>query len=104
MSYFPRILAPEDKELDILDIVQDRYWHRIKFNDISPGDRVLVVRTANGTRLIVESVVSKFKHEKGAWVNDLDSPVVSYLDANIFRSGEYRESQSEEPADDVLGS
>ena len=104
MSYFPRIMCPEDKELDILDIVQDRYWHRVKFNDIQPGDRVLVVRTANGTRLIAESVVSKFKHEMGAWVNDLDSPIVSYLDANIFRAGEYRENRSEEPGDVVLGS
>lgn len=104
MSYFPKILTPEDKELDILDLVKERYWHRIKFNDISSGDRVLVIRTANGTRLIVESVVTEFRFEKGAWVNDLDSPIVSYLDANIFRSGEYRESQSEESADDVLGS
>lgn len=104
MSYFPKILAPETKELDIVDLVQERYWHRIHFNDISKGDRVLVVRTANGTRLIVESVVKEFNYEKGAWVNDLDSPIVSYLDANIFRSGAYREDQSEEPGDVVLGS
>lgn len=104
MSYFPRILSPVEKDLDILDLVQERYWHRIKFNDISPGDRVLVVRTANGTRLIVESVVTKYRHEKGAWVNDLDSPIVSYLDSNIFRSGGYRENRSEESDDDVLGS
>lgn len=104
MSYFPKILTPDIKELDIVDTVQERYWHRIRFNDISSGDRLLVVRIASGSRIIVESVVKEFNYEKGVWVNDLDSPIVSYLDANIFRSGAYRESQSEEPGDAVLGS
>lgn len=103
MSYLPRLISPEEKELDVAELLHSRYWHRVKFNDIGTGDRVLVIRTTNGTRLLVESVVKEFKYEKGAWVNDLDTPIVSYLDTQIFRAGESPKSQSEVADDSVLG-
>lgn len=104
MSYFPRFIDPVEKELDLVELMQSRYWHKIKFNDISPDDRVLTIRTTNGTRLLIESVVREFDYTKGAWLNSLGTPVVSVLDTQIFKAGELREDQSEADPDQMLGS
>lgn len=103
MSYLPRLISPQEPGLDVAELLQGRYWYRVKFKDIVAGDRILVVRMSNGSRILVESVVKKFRYEKGAWVNDLDTPIVSQLDTQVFRAEEYPKSQSEEDYDSVLG-
>lgn len=103
VSYFPKFLGPEDKTLDLEEFIQSRYWHKIEFSDISAGDRILIVRVANGTRMVVESVVSEHDYGKGAWLNSLGTPVVSIFDHHVFRSGEAPDDQSKESDDSVLG-
>lgn len=103
MSYFPKFLGPDDDSLDLVDFIQTRYWTKVDFQEISPGDRVLIVRIANGLRMTSESVVTELDYGKGAWLNSLGTPVVSIFDHHIFRSGEAPDDQSEESGDSVLG-
>lgn len=103
MMYLPKMVTPETTSLDLAELVQGRYWHRIAFKDIRPGDRILVVRMSSGVRMVVESVVSRFGYDKSVWVNDLDAQIVSIRDTQIFREGEARTDRSEEYSDLVLG-
>lgn len=103
VNYFPKFLGPEDKTLDLEEFIQSRYWHKIDFSDISAGDRILIVRVANGTRMIVESVVAELDYGRSAWLNSLGTPVVSIFDHHVFRSGEAPDDQSKESDDSVLG-
>ena len=103
MTYFPKFLSPEDASLDLQKFVQSRYWHKIPFRVVQAGDRVLVVRITNGTRTITESVVSAYDYNRGTWVNNLGTPVVSIHDVYIFKAGASPDYQSEDSSDLMLG-
>ena len=102
MKYVPTYVP----EVDILvpeDVVSPGSWVRTAFHKIRRGDRVMVVRTANGVRQFVESIVDSIDEDSRTWSNAFGVEVVFPMDTDIFTLREAHDGRFPEDSERELG-